>query len=105
MLGHGVSVAAEDEVQRIHKRAIEVEQDSAVVRGHLLGRFEREAGWVETERCLKLLGVALVGNLAAGFGLGLAARSGGEGALVAIGRKVAARGEGVSAFYTSNVEF
>ena len=34
---------------------------------------EREAGWVETERCLKLLGVALVGKLAAGFGLGLAA--------------------------------
>ncbi len=38
-------------------------------------------------------------------GYGLAARSGGEGALVAIGREVAARGEHVSAFYTSNVEF
>ncbi len=60
---------------------------------------------METERCLKLLGVALVGNLAASCGIGLAARSGGEGALVAIGREVAARGEGVSALYTANVEF
>ena len=59
---------------------------------------------METERCLKLLGVALVGNLAASCGIGLAARSG-EGALVAIGREVAARGEGVSALYTANVEF